>query len=185
MLDDGDMKHLGCRCAVEVFPILKSIQHPLFLRLPCEDAGFDGAEIGHDELAALFGHEHCADELRKNIRGVAVDAFHHVKAAHLHQIPRLLQRGDMVLREILQLYAAPGPSLCAIRTGELKQSMRSAVLADVSLRRLILLHRGLCHLQTQLHHIQCFTVRTMLIQISNERCDILFSEGIDLDAAIL
>ena len=70
------------------------------------------------------------------------------------------------------------PALRPLSARKLKQSVRSAVLADVSLRRLILFHRRLCHLQPQLHHIQSITIGTVLVEVCDQRSDILFAEGI-------
>ena len=159
------MKHLRRRCAVQVFSILESIQHPLFLRLPCENAGFDGAEIGHDELAALFGYEHRADELREDVRGVAVDALDHIEAPHLHQIPCLLQRGNVVLGEVLQLDVAARIPTCAACAVELEQSSRPSVHADTAFRRLVLLDGAFGHLESELQHIHRFLVHTVLVSL--------------------
>ena len=121
--------------------------------LPSKHPGFDGGEIRHDELAAIPRDEHGADELGEDIRCVAVDALYHVKAAHLHECSCLIQRGDVVLRQILQLDIPTGVASGAACTVELEQSSGSVVRTDTAFHCLVFLAGALCHLEPELRHM--------------------------------
>ena len=108
MLDHRDMEHAGKLWRSKILAVFEGIQHPLFPCFPRKHPGFDGGEVRHDELASIPRNEHGADELGKDIRCVAVDALHHVKAAHLHKRSCLIQRRDVILRQILQLDVPAG-----------------------------------------------------------------------------
>ena len=152
------MEHLGGCGAVEILAVFESIQHPLFSRLPRKHPGFNGGEVRHDELAAILRDEHGADELGKDIRCVAVDALHHVKAAHFHECSCLIQRGDVVLRQILQLDVPAGVASGTACAVELEQSSGSAIRTDTAFRRLVFLDGALCHLKPELQHIHCLGI---------------------------
>ena len=63
--------------------------------------------------------------------------------------------------------------------------MRSSVPADIPLRCLILFHAAFCHLQPEFHHLQCFGIRAVFIQLFNQRSHIFFSERFDRDTPFL
>ena len=121
------MEHLTGRGTVDVLSFQKGFQSPVLPGFPCKHTGFDGGEVGHDELTALFWDQHGSDQLGKHIRGVAVDGLDHIKAPQLHQFPRLIQRGNMVLRQILQLDIPAGIPTCAAGPIELEQTSGSAI----------------------------------------------------------
>ena len=63
--------------------------------------------------------------------------------------------------------------------------MRPAVIADVSVCRLVFLDGRLRHLQSQLQHIQGFLIQTVFIYLLDHGGHILLAEGIDSDAPFL
>ena len=101
VLDDRHMEHLGSCRAIEVFAVLECIQHPLFLCLPRQYTGFNGRKVSNDELAALFRNQHRADQLGENVWCIAVDTLDHIEAPQLHKRSRFIQRGNVVLWEVL------------------------------------------------------------------------------------
>ena len=185
MLDHRDMEHLGGCGAVKILAVLESIQHPLFSCLPCKDAGFNGGKVRHDELASIFRDEHGADELGEGIRCVAVDTLHHVKAAHLHECSCLIQREDVVLRQILQLDIPAGVASGAACAVELEQSSCPAVRADTAFRRLVFLDGAFRHLESELQHIHCLGIYAVLVQLADHLGDILLAQRVHRDAAFI
>lgn len=103
VLDDRNMEHLAGRGTIDVFAFQKGFQPPVLPSFPCKHTGFDGGEVSHDKLTAFFWNQHGSDQLREHIRGVSIDGFDHIETAQLHQFPCFVQRGDMVLGQILQL----------------------------------------------------------------------------------
>ena len=185
MLDHRDMEHLGGCGAVKILAVLESIQHPLFPCFPRKHPGFDGGEVRHDELTAFLGDEHGADELGKDIRCVAVDALHHVKAPHLYQFPCLIQRGDVVLWQILQLdipAGIPTGTACAI---ELKKPSGSSIRTNTAFRRLILFNGAFRHLEPELQHIHCLGIHAVLVQLADHLRHILLAQRVHRDAALI
>ena len=95
------MEHLRSRRAVKILAVLKCIQHPLFLCLPRKHTGFNGRKISHNELASIFRDQHGADQLGENVWCIAVDTLDHIEAPQLHKRSRFIQRGNVVLWEVL------------------------------------------------------------------------------------
>ena len=185
MLDHRDMEHLRSRGAVEVLAILEGSQHPLLPCFPRKHPGFDGGEVRHDELASIPRNEHGADELGKDIRCVAVDALHHVKAAHFHECSCLIQRGDVVLRQILQLDVPAGVASGTACAVELEQSSGPAIRADTAFRCLVFLDGALCHLKPELQHIHCLGIHAILVQLADHLGDILLAQRVHGDATLI
>ena len=185
VLDDRHMEHLGSGRAVEVLAVLECVQHPLFLCLPCQHAGFNSGKVCHDELASIFRNQHGADELGQDIRRISVDALQHVKAAHFHQLSRLIQCGNMVLRQILQLNIPAGVPSGAAGTIELKQSSGSAIRTHTAFRCLILLDGAFRHLEPELQHIHRFFIYPVLVQLADHLCDILLTQSVHRDTTLV
>ena len=185
MLDNGHAEHLRSRSTVDISSVPESLKPPILARFPGQHPRFDGAEVRYDELTAGLRDQHGADQLGENVRGVAVDVFHHLELTHPDQFPRLVQCADVILREVLQLDAASGESSRAVGAVELEQSPRPAVLACVSLGGLVFLDAALGHLQSQLQHVQGFLVKTALVDLLDHGGHVLFAQGLDFDAPLL
>ena len=63
--------------------------------------------------------------------------------------------------------------------------MCASVLANIPIRRLVLLHTAFRHLKPQLQHVLRLGIDTVLIKVCDHCRNILFPEAIDLDAALL
>ena len=84
----------------------------------------------------------------------------------------------------MQLDMAAGKAPRPVRAVELKQPSGAAIGADTPFRRLVFLNAALCHLQSELQHIQGFLVTAVLIQIRDHRGHIFFPQGLYLDSPV-
>ena len=142
MLDDRHVEHLACAGAVDVAPLTEHIEPPLFSRHPCDDAGFNGAEVSDDEFATLVGDKGCADQFRKHIRDRIVQHLQRTIIARAHELPGLLQIPHVVLRQVLELNEATTEATGTIGSVEHEHAVGASILAHAVLHRLILLHRA-------------------------------------------
>ena len=103
VFDHRQVKHLGSRGAINILTGRKGVHLPLFAREPRYDAGLDGAEVGHDELAAGPRHKRRPDQLGQHLRNGVVEQLQCVEITDPYERPRLLKIGHVVLRKILWL----------------------------------------------------------------------------------
>ena len=73
MLGNRDAEHVGGGLAVDVPALPEQVQSPCFASQPCDDSGFDGAEVRDDEAAPLARDEGGTDQLGQGA-GQRVDA---------------------------------------------------------------------------------------------------------------
>ena len=72
MLFDWYLKHLRCTGAVDVAAIGKDLLSPALICEPCDDTGFDGRKVRHQELCALTRDECGSNELGQCIRHIFI-----------------------------------------------------------------------------------------------------------------
>ena len=103
------------------------VEPPALVGQPGDYPRFDSAEIRHDEGVSLFGDEGRADQLRKGVRHIAVKHFKRFRITLMHQAPGQIEVGKVVLRQVLHLYEAPGPSSGTVRAVELQQPVYASI----------------------------------------------------------
>ena len=151
MLLDRHVEHLGSAGAVDVAAVGKHFLAPLLPGQPGDDPGLDGAEVGHDKPVSGGGDKSRPDQLREDVRHVAVDQPQRLGLPLQGQLPGEIQGLQMVLGQVLDLHQPAGP---AARPGavELQQTADPIVFTGGVLHSLIFLDAGLGQLLADLQH---------------------------------
>lgn len=75
-LDDGlhrDAEHLRCRCLVDSPGRAENVKHPFLARLPGNQPGLDGGEVGINEHRPRRRNQRRPDHLAEQVVDIAVD----------------------------------------------------------------------------------------------------------------
>ena len=104
------------RVAVDVAAIAEHIERPLLVSEPRQHAGFDGAEVGHQQAVAFVGHDHPAQAGRQRRHRVAVQRLQQASVPVAEQFDAVVGVAERRPGEVLRLEAAasPAPGLGAV-----------------------------------------------------------------------
>ena len=106
----GDMIHTACRCLVDPTHPSELIKNPVLPSKPRKHTCFYGRKISHDKLAPIFRDKGSSDQFRECIGYGTVKQLNRIDLAIFYDFSCQIQVRQMILRNILQLYQAAGPS---------------------------------------------------------------------------
>lgn len=149
---DGDAEHAARGLAVEVFAVAEGCQGGCFSGEPGDDASFNRGVVGDDESASGAGDERCPDQLGQRVWHRVVEQFKGVEVALPGEGAGLVEVGQVVTGQVLDLDEASGEPSGASRSIELDKAACPTVRACDVMHRLVLLHRGFCEIAAQLQH---------------------------------
>ena len=153
VLFHGNSEHLRSGCTVNVFPVRKDLLAPGFSCHPGNYPGFNGREIGNDELLSFRCYESGADKLRKRVRNIFVQQFDGFPVSGAYKCPGLGQVGEVILRQVLHLNQPSRPSAGAVGSVKLEHPSGASVRTHGVLHCLILFDRRFGKLLPEEKHL--------------------------------
>ena len=101
MLFDRYAEHLAGRGTVDIFAFRKYFGTPSLTGKEGKDAGFDGGEVGYDELVSVSCNEGCSDQLAERIRDIIIQKLKGIIIADADNGSGFGKVIHMILRKVL------------------------------------------------------------------------------------
>lgn len=153
MLVNGDTKHARGGLAVQIHSISEGLKSGGLTCKPGNHPCLDRREVGQHEPVLVSGDKRSADELGEGVGYRVVEQLDRINVSDTHEFSGLGQVGQVVAGQVVDLNQAackPASAPCPI---ELEETPPTTITTCHVLLRLVLLHRRLRELATQLQDL--------------------------------